>query len=145
MKLVQVLICLVLIMPATCGAQPKKERPDTDIEKSMHQMGRAFRQLRKQAPDPAQNASSLELVATIKAAATEAQKHTPLKAANLPEQDRAAFAADYRKRMGEFIDMVGRLEEALKAGNNMEAVKLVAALGLTQKKDQKDFQSPNYD
>ena len=64
-----------LLAPVLLFAQPKKDRPDTDIEKDMHKIGRAYRQLRKQVNDPAQNASSLELVAAIKAGALDARPY----------------------------------------------------------------------
>src|SRR5512135_2606823 len=103
---------LLLVSPILL-ALPKKDRPDTDIEKAMHQIGKAYRQLRKQVADPAQNASSLELAATIRAGAVEARKHTPLKAQDVAETDRAAFEEKFQLKMGEFIDTVDRLENAL--------------------------------
>lgn len=136
------LVAAWLIAPVLLFAQPKQDRPDTDIEKDMHKIGRAYRQLRKQVNDPAQNASSLELVATIKASAQEAQQYTPLKAADLPEPDRAAFEASFQQKMGTFIDTVGQLEVALKAGNNSEAARLVELLGQLQKTDHKEFRKP---
>ncbi len=132
----------LLLVPAVLSAQPKKDRPDTDIEKAMHQIGKAYRQLRKQVADPAQNASSLELAETIKAGATEARKHTPLKAQDLPEADRAAFVEKFREKMGEFITAVDRLEDALRAGENEEAAKLARQLDDLQKTDHKDFRRP---
>jgi soluble cytochrome b562 len=139
------LVATLLLAPVLLFAQPKKDRPDTDIEKDMHKIGRAYRQLRKQVNDPAQNASSLELVATIKASAQEAQKYTPLKAADLPEQDRAAFEASFQQKMGKFIDTVGQLEEAPKTGNNSEAARLAEVLGQLQKTDHKEFRRPEKD
>lgn len=88
----------MMVAAAVVFAQPKKERPDTDIGKAMGKMSGAYRKLRRQVTDPAQNAASLELVATIKAGATEARKHTPLKAADLPEQERAALVGNFQKR-----------------------------------------------
>jgi len=95
MKKLHLLLAVMLIAPAIVFAQPKKDRPDTDIEKAMEMMSGAYRKLRRQVTDPAQNAASLELVATIKAGVTEARKHTPLKAADLPEPERAAFVENY--------------------------------------------------
>lgn len=139
------LVAALLLAPAVLFAQPKKDRPDTDIEKDMHKIGRAYRQLRKQVNDPAQNASSLELVAAIKAGALDARTHTPLKAADVPEPDRAAFAAGFQKKMDEFVAAVGQLEEALKAGNNAEAARLAGELDRLQKADHKDFRRPEKD
>jgi soluble cytochrome b562 len=139
------LLAALLLAPAVIFAQPKKDRPDTDIEKDMHKIGLAYRQLRKQVSDPAQNAASLELVAAIKAGALDARTHTPLKAADVPEPDRAAFEASFQKKMGEFVAAVDQLEEALKAGNNAEAARLAGELDRLQKTDHKEFRRPEKD
>jgi hypothetical protein len=132
----------MLIAPAIVFAEPKKDRPDTDIEKAMEKMAGVYRKLRRQAADPAQNAASLKLVGTIKAGATKAWKYTPLKAADLPGPERAAFVENLREKRDEFLVTAGRLEDALKAGNNEEAVRLVAELGKIQKANHQEFRRP---
>ncbi len=136
------LVAALVLTPAVIFGQPKKDRPDTPIEKDMHMMGKAYRQLRKQVADPSLNASSLELVATIRKGAMDARTHTPLHAADFPEADRPGFEAKYRDKMGQFIDTVDRLAEALKAGRNDEAEKLTKKLLDLQKADHKDFRRP---
>ena len=145
MKKLPLLLAVMLIAPALVCAEPKKDHPDTDIEKAMEKMAGAYRKLRRQVTDPAQNAASLELVATIKAGATEARKYSPLKAADLPGPERAAFVENFQKKLDEFLDAAGRLEVALKAGNNEEAARLVAELGKIQKADHKEFRRPEKD
>ncbi len=145
MKKLHLLLTVMLIAPALVCAEPKKDHPDTDIEKAMEKMAGAYRKLRRQVTDPAQNAASLELVATIKAGATEARKYSPLKAADLPGPERAAFVENFQKKLDEFLDAAGRLEDALKAGNNEEAARLVAELGKIQKADHKEFRRPEKD
>ena len=145
MKKLHLLLTVMLIAPALVCAEPKKDHPDTDIEKAMEKMAGAYRKLRRQVTDPAQNATSLELVATIKAGATEARKYSPLKAADLPGPERAAFVENFQKKLDEFLDAAGRLEDALKAGNNEEAARLVAELGKIQKADHKEFRRPEKD
>ena len=145
MKKLHLLLTVMLIAPALVCAEPKKDRPDTDIEKAMEKMAGAYRKLRRQVTDPAQNAASLELVVAIKAGATEARKYTPLKAADLPEAERAAFVENFQKKLDEFLGTAGRLEDALKAGNNEEAARLVAELGKIQKADHKEFRRPEKD
>jgi len=142
MKHLALFVAALLLTPAFLPAQPKKDRPDTEIEKDMHRMGRAYRQLRKQVKDPAQNASSLELVATIRAGAVDARTHTPLKSGDLPEADRAAFEASFQKKMGEFIGVVDQLADALKAGDNATAARLTMQLDRLQDADHKDFRRP---
>ncbi len=135
MKKAHFLLAALLLAPVVLFAQPKKDRPDTPIEKDMHKMSKAFRQLYKQAGDPAMNTSSLELVATIRAGAEDAKTHTPLRAADIPEDKRAAFVADYREHMGQFIDVVDQLAAALKGGHNDEAVRLVKKMKDLQGQD----------
>jgi len=142
MRKITLLAVALLFLPAVLSAQPKRDRPDTDIEKDMHKMSRAYRQLRKQVKDPAQNASSLELVATIRAGAVDARTHTPLRAADVPEADRAAFEAKFQRKMGEFIDAVDQLAAALKAGDNAGAARLTMQLDRLQDADHKDFRRP---
>jgi Cytochrome b562 len=142
MRKLTLLALALLFVPSFLPAQPKRDRPDTDIEKDMHKMGRAYRQLRKQVKDPAQNASSLELVATIRAGAVDARTHTPLRAADVPEADRAAFESKYQKKMGDFIAVVDQLADALKAGDNATAAKLTSELDRLQDADHKDFRRP---
>jgi soluble cytochrome b562 len=145
MKQLHLLLTVMLVAPAIVFAEPKKDRPDTDIEKAMDKMAGAYRKLRRQVTDPAQNAASLELVVAVKAGATEARKYTPLKADDLPEPERVAFVENFQRKMDEFLGTAGRLEDALKAGNNDEAARLVAELGKIQKADHKEFRRPEKD
>jgi len=115
---------------------------DTPLDKEMKTMNRAFRQLKKQAGDAAQNASSLALVAQMEKAAAASAELTPEKAADLPEKDRAAFEADFKAKMRNFSDALGKLEAALKAGDNAAAAKLVADLGAQERAGHKEFRKP---
>jgi len=105
-------------------------------------MNKAFRQLKKQAGDASQNASSLALVVTMEKAATAAAALTPEKAADLPEKDRAAFEAAYKAKMEKFGASLAKVEAALKAGDNATAAKLVADHGAQERAGHKDFRKP---
>lgn len=115
----------------------------TEIGEQMDRMNRAFRELRKQAADAGSNAASLELVATMRAAATEAAKHTPALAADLPEAKRAAFTADYREQMETFIGVLDELAAAFKAGDNAAAGELVGRLRDVQKQGHREYKKPD--
>lgn len=54
----------------------------------------------------------------------------------------AAFEANFQKKMGEFIDTVDQLADALKAGDNAAAAKLTMQLDRLQDADHKDFRRP---
>ncbi|HTJ79207.1 MAG TPA: cytochrome b562 [Rariglobus sp.] len=118
------------------------EGKDTPLEKEMKAMNRAFRQLKKQAGDAAQNASSLALVAQMEKAAAAAAGLTPAKAADLPEKDRDAFEADFKAKMQKFSDELAKVEAAFKAGDNAAAAKLVADLGAQERAGHKEFRKP---
>lgn len=105
-------------------------------------MNKAFKQLKKQAADATQNASSLALVAQIEKAAAASTDLIPEKAADLPEKDRAAFTADYKAKMKEFSAALAKLEAAFKAGDNDGATKLVTELNNLQRADHKEFRKP---
>jgi hypothetical protein len=145
MKQIPLLLALLATLVSTtplCSAPPK-DRPDTKIEGQMEEMGGAFRKLRKQVSDPAQNASSLELLAKIKAGALESVKYVPLRAATITEKDRDAWVAAYRKQLTEFTALVTKTEDALKAGDNAGAAKLVDKLHDAEKAGHKDYKTPD--
>lgn len=125
--------------------QPKHEKPkhaETELEKSMDAMGKAWRKLRKQADKPDQNAASLELVATVKAAAQEGLKQKPDLARDQPADKQAEFVAGYQKQMKEMIAALDQLEAAFKANDNKIAVELIAKIGGMQKQGHKEYKRP---
>ena len=129
---------------APAAAAPDEDKK-TDLEMRMDRMGKALRKLKKQVADPAQNASSLELVASMQAAATEALDFTPAKAADLPADQQAKFVDDYKAGIKGMKDEFTKLSAALTAGKNDDAVKLVAEIGDLEKKDHKEFRKPKKD
>jgi soluble cytochrome b562 len=125
------------------AAKPAKSDEDqTELGDKMDKMNGAFRKLKKQLPDPASNASSLEQVAILRQYAEEAIKLTPAKAADIPEANRAKFVADYQAGMKKTLELIGNLEAALKANKNDEAQKVFAELGAAQKEGHKQFKRP---
>jgi len=134
--------------PAAPNAAPAATDDDekkTDLEMRMDRMGKAFRKLKKQVADPAQNASSLELVATMQAAAKEALDFTPAKTADLPADQQAKFVDDFKAGIKGMQDEFTKLSDALTAGKNDAAVKIVAEIGDLEKKDHKEFRKPKKD
>ena len=124
--------------PAAQASAPADDKP-TDLELRMKRIGKAFRALRKQVADPTQNASSLMLVATMQDAAKEALGFTPAKAQDLPEDQRSQFIQDFQAGIKQMQDLLGKLQGALSAGKNDDAVKIVADLASLEKKDHKEF------
>jgi hypothetical protein len=131
---------------AQAAAQPAPEKKDkTDLEKVMDQISKAAKALKKQINDPAQNASSLDLVATIRSGAEKALTLTPDKASDLPEADRPKFATSYRDAMKEFIASVDKLAAALKTNDNAAAASLFKASIDLERKDHRQYRRPEKD
>ncbi len=130
---------------APSAAAPKDDEKKTDLELRMERIGKAYRKLRKQVADPAQNAASLELIATIQAAAKEAVAFTPAKAQDLPEDQRAKFEDDFKAGINQLQDLFSKLKVAIAAGRNDDAVKIVADITDLEKKDHKEFRRPEKD
>jgi len=140
MKLRLFLTALLLTI-VTCPLV-RAEGGGTPLEKEMKTMNRAFKQLKKQAADASQNASSLALVAQMEKAADAAAKLVPEKAADLPEKDKAALTASYQAKMKDFSAALAKLEAAFKAGDNAGATKLLGELGNLERADHKEFRKP---
>jgi hypothetical protein len=124
--------------PAAAPDDDKK----TELEMRMDRASKAFRKLRKQVADPAQNASSLDLVSKMAAAFKEAEDLTPEKAMDLPEADRPKFVSDYKAGIQAMEDEVSKLSDALTAGKNDVAASIVADMFAMEKKDHKEFKKP---
>jgi soluble cytochrome b562 len=130
--------------PAVSATAPDSEKK-TELEMRMGRMGKAFRKLKKQVADPAQNASSLELLSTMEAAAKEAIDLTPAKAEDIPAEQRPKFEDDFRTGIKNLQDRFAKLRDALTAGKNDDAVKLVADIDAYEKKEHKEFRKPKKD
>jgi soluble cytochrome b562 len=130
---------------APAAAAPAPDEKKTELEMRMGRMGKAFKKLRKQVADPAQNASSLELLTTMDGAANEALELTPAKAQDLPEDQRAKFEEDFKAGIRGMLDQFAKLRDALTAGRNDDAVKIVADIVDLEKKDHKEFRRPDKD
>lgn len=121
--------------------QPEQEK-HTELGDKMEKMNKAWRKLRRQVADPAKNADSLALIATMKTALAGADKLRPDKETDLPEAARAKFQADFVAGMKKLATGFDRLEAALKANNNEEAEKIIKDLGDLQKDSHKTFRRP---
>jgi soluble cytochrome b562 len=108
----------------------------------MDRVAKAFRKLRKQVSDPTQNASSLTLLATMQAALAEAVDLTPERAADVPADQKAKFIEGYKAGIKGMQDEFTKLGDALTAGKNDDAAKIVADIFALEKKDHGDYRRP---
>jgi hypothetical protein len=130
--------------PAVAPAAPDDEKK-TDLEVRMDKIGKAFRKLKKQVADPSQNASSLQLLSTMEDAAKEAVDLTPAKAEDIPDDQKAKFEDDFKAGIRNLQDLFAKLRDALTAGRNDDAVKIVADIDAFEKKEHKEFRRPKKD
>jgi soluble cytochrome b562 len=127
---------------APAWTPPGDDEPKTPLAKDMHKIASAVRKLRSKISDPANNASSLGLVAQIRAAAVDASSLTPAFAADQPADKRADFVADFQSDMKEFVGKVDILAAALTANDNAAAAADFKALLTAEKAGHKEFRKP---
>lgn len=139
----------VLVRAAENSPAPKGEKhghggePDTELGKAMETLNKAWRKLRKQAGDSASNASSLELVATIKAETDKALTLQPDKAKDLPEAERPAYVEKYKEEMKKFIGKIDQLAADFKANDNAAATARIKEIIAVQREAHKEFKRPD--
>ena len=127
--------------PAAAPAA-KPEKPETELEKTMGKMGKAWRQVRKNARDGKLTPADAALVATVRAGAVAGEKLTPALEADKPAADRAKFQADYVAQLKKLEATLTKLEAALTANDTAGATKLVAEAGDLMKAGHKEFRKP---
>jgi len=123
---------------------PAKEEV-TPLGEQMDKMNGAFRKLRRQAQDATKNASSLEYVATMQAAAKEAATLTSAMAADIPEAKRTQFVEGYQDQIKKLIAGLAELETAFKVGDNATAESIISDLRGIQKEGHHDYKKPDQD
>ena len=128
--------------PATPAAAPADEKK-TDLDLRMDRVSKAFRKLRKQVSDPTQNAASLALLATMQTALAEAVDLTPQRASDVPADQKAKFIDDFKAGIKGMQDEFTKLGDALTAGNNDDAAKIIADMLALEKKDHGNFRRPD--
>ena len=107
----------------------------------MEIMQGAFRKLRRQVADPAQNEASLALVVRLRKACVEAAKLVPIKIERMSAAEQPEAKRVFTEKMQELIATVDELSTALKAGNNPAAVKVLEELHLQEEAGHKKFRT----
>ena len=77
--------------------------------------------------------AAADLVAGMLKGAKASLALEPIRPQDVPEAERAAYIAAYKKEMKAFADMLGKLETALREGRSADATKLVADIGAHQR------------
>lgn len=140
------LICALTSLPvlrAEDAAPKPAAKEETELDRVMERLNKAYGKVRRQVADATKNADSLAQVAIMKAAAEEAAKLEPKWKADKPADEQAKFVAAYQAKMKDTIAEIAKLEEALKAGNNEEAAKIFGTVRDAQKAGHKEFKKPD--
>lgn len=141
MKIRLLTITIICAVAAVLGvqAQDSGKEPETELGKNMEKMQGAFRRLGRLVKDASKNEDSLKQIAIIREHAEASAKLEPERKALVPADKQEKFVADYRAKMKSFLADLGKLEAAIKAGNNAEAETLLATVKQDQKEGHKDF------
>jgi len=105
----------------------------------MQAMNRIFNLLREQAKDPAQNRSSLALVADLEWSTFSAKEAVPLRSMILTDAERKAMLDGYRRQFLKLMRQELDLEEALLNNDNRAAAALIAAIEVTENEGHDKF------
>jgi hypothetical protein len=124
-------------------AAAEAQRPETELERTMTKMGRAWRQIRKANREGQLSPACAEYVATIRANAEIASTLTPALETEQLAGDRAKFHADYETKMKKLIETLTALESALKASDISRASTLIGEVGELMKSGHHDFKKPD--
>jgi soluble cytochrome b562 len=139
------LFVAALIGPAALvwAADPEKEKKsqDTELAKHMEVIEKGMKKLKKSLKDSKENEASAATAADMKKAATACLKEVPVMAKKVPEGERAKFVENYKKEMNALIAEIGKLEDAVKAGKNDEALAIHKKLGDMEDKGHEKFTS----
>ena len=141
MKIRLLTITIICAVAAVLGvqAQDSGKEPETELGKHMEKMSGAFRRLGRQVKDAAKNEDSLTQIAIIREHAEASTKLEPERKKLVPADKQEKFVTDYRAKMKSFLTDLGKLEAAIKAGNNVEAETLLATVKQDQKEGHTDF------
>ncbi|MDB6092608.1 MAG: hypothetical protein JWM32_170 [Verrucomicrobia bacterium] len=119
------------------------ERPQTELEKVMTKISKAWRQVRKAARDGTLSPAMANVVTGIRVDAERAAKLTPALEAEKPAPERVKFQADYEAQMKKLVETLTALETALKANDIASAANLVGDVGDQMKSGHHDFKKPD--
>ncbi len=132
-------LAVLLAIPPPASA----EEAETELGKKMEDIGGAWRKVRRAVADGTDGKAAADIVAGMLKNAKASEGFEPVRMQDVPEAERAAFLAGYKKEMKAFIEMLGKLEAALRAGRAEEATKLVADIGAHQRASHKEYKRPD--
>jgi soluble cytochrome b562 len=141
-------LLLAIVSPGasvTLHAADQANHEDSELGDAMSSMNSAFKKLKRQVADPAQNEASLSLVAKLRKGCVESTQHVPIKVGRLPAAEQAAAKLAYQDKMKKLIATVDELETALKAGKNDVAATLLKEIHEQEGAGHKEFRAKKKD
>ena len=109
-----VVLTLDLLLPLGIFAEGGKDSP---LHNEMEAINRSLRLINRQYADPAQKASTLDLVVTMEKHAETARTLTPPKSEKMAAEDQAKYLDTFHKDLDALIKEIGLLKQAVTAGN----------------------------
>ena len=105
------------------------EAGSPSVGPQMDAINGSIRRLNRQIADPAQKATSLELVATIQKNAETAKTLTPSKAATMTGDEKAKYIATFQKDIDALLKEIGVLKVAIAADKTDDAKAALQKIG----------------
>ena len=108
-----VILTLTLLLPVRTFAEGGKDSP---LHNEMEAINRSLRLINRQYADPAQKASTMELIATMQKHAETARTLTPPKSDKMAAADQTKYLDAFHKDLDALIKEIGLLKQAITAG-----------------------------
>src|SRR5882724_10325109 len=102
-------LSFALLMPLTTFGR----EPESPVHDQMEAINHAFRQIGRQYADPAQKASTLDLVAQMQKHAETARTLTPPKADKLSGDEQTKYLDTFHKDLDALVKEIGALKQAI--------------------------------
>jgi cytochrome c556 len=137
-------LLLAIVSPGasvTLHAADQANHEDSELGDAMSSMNSAFKKLKRQVADPAQNEASLALVAKLRKGCVESTRHVPIQVGRLPAAEQAVAKRAYQDKMKTLIATVDELAAALKAGKNDVAANLLNEIHAQEEAGHKEFRA----
>ncbi|MBH04858.1 MAG: hypothetical protein CMJ20_00905 [Phycisphaeraceae bacterium] len=129
---------MIVYKPQLVNASEALEQPS--LKANMKALNRAYRKVRKQIVDPAQNTSSVQLLQAIQLEVTRGIVIVPDRVSEIPVNEQGRFVLSYKRKMVEFLTILLDIESALLDGDNSLAQQQFGKLYQMKKEGHREFQ-----
>lgn len=129
-------IATLLLLAATL-------RAETELDRQMEIMKRAYRELKiaMEAPKDADKAKYLAAVDKLRAASEESKKFEPAMTKDVAAEKRADFLTGYKQEMDELIEQIDELKQQITDGKWDDAKKQLGLINQAQRDGHKQYRA----